>query len=359
MQAKKFGRLLVIINRIYALNKEITMKTKRVLSALVLASFCLTFFGPTAGAQVCSFPPSGLVAWYKGEGNVNDSSGNGNHGISHQGDFQPGQVGQAFNFNAQNLSTVLPNNPSMFPPTALTVEAWINPTTYSGCGTAYRIFHTVQVPVTGYATFTNCDGTLIGAIFDSAGVGNFVFSNTLIPAGTFTHFAVTWDGSNLRTYINGALDNVAATTILAIGTNTETPRLGSTPVFGFVGRIDEASLYNRALSDAEVAAIFNAGTAGKCLAPTAGDASISGRVVTSTGRGLADVLVTVVDENGNPAGSATTNSFGFFTVGELPTASSYVINAQRKRFRFDPMSHVITLEQDMTGVNFIATPALR
>ena len=39
---------------------------------------------------------------------------------------------------------------------------------------------------------------------------------------------------------------------------------GST-VLPFTGKLDEVSIYNRALSASEIAAIYNAGAAGKCL----------------------------------------------------------------------------------------------
>jgi hypothetical protein len=89
------------------------------------------------------------------------------------------------------------------------------------------------------------------------------------------------------------------------------------------------------------------------------EASIGGRVVTSTGRGLAAVLITIVDENDNPVGSVTTSSFGFFTVPDLPVGRTYILTAQKKRYRMDPANHFITLDEDVTGVNFVASPSLR
>jgi hypothetical protein len=88
-------------------------------------------------------------------------------------------------------------------------------------------------------------------------------------------------------------------------------------------------------------------------------ASIGGRVITSTGRGLADVLITVVDDEDNPVASLTTTSFGFFTIPDLPVGKTYILTAQKKRYRMDPANHFITLDEDVTGVNFIATPSLR
>jgi subtilisin family serine protease len=52
------------------------------------------------------------------------------------------------------------------------------------------------------------------------------------------------------------------TEALAIG--AEGALAGGRVLSPFAGRIDEAAVYNRALFDAEIAAIYNAGRAGKC-----------------------------------------------------------------------------------------------
>jgi len=93
---------------------------------------------------------------------------------------------------------------------------------------------------------------------------------------------MTWDGANLRLYINGVLDKTVATTISAIGTNSDPLRIGNEFDFGFKGQIDEVSLYNRALTDAEIASIFNAGIAGKLKETTTTGTTATVVVVTVT-----------------------------------------------------------------------------
>ena len=53
---------------------------------------------------------------------------------------------------------------------------------------------------------------------------------------------------------------------------TEPVRLGGDPAgcgsqYFFNGLLDEPSIYNRALSQTEIQAIYHAGSAGKCTAP--------------------------------------------------------------------------------------------
>ena len=55
----------------------------------------------------CTAPPSGLISWWKAEGNATDSAGV-NHGVLQNGvAFAPGKVGQAFSFDGVNDSVDL------------------------------------------------------------------------------------------------------------------------------------------------------------------------------------------------------------------------------------------------------------
>ena len=90
------------------------------------------------------------------------------------------------------------------------------------------------------------------------------------------------------------------------------------------------------------------------LIPTAADSSITGRVVTSSGTGLANVMVTIEDMSGNRVGTATTDTFGIYTVRGLQTGNTYVVSVISRRYRFDPSSHVIMFTDEVAGLNFTA-----
>ena len=86
--------------------------------------------------------------------------------------------------------------------------------------------------------------------------------------GSWHHLAYTWDNAKQQfLYIDGV--QVASKTAFTATFFDDQPLLlGCTMKFGerrsfLHGRIDEASIYNRALSDKEIASIFNAGAAGK------------------------------------------------------------------------------------------------
>lgn len=87
--------------------------------------------------------------------------------------------------------------------------------------------------------------------------------------------AVTWDGATLKAYVNGVeIGSIPLTGgFIRTGSNAGTcPMIGNEPLncavqgggFGFNGLIDELEFFDRALSAAEIQAIFDAGDLGKC-----------------------------------------------------------------------------------------------
>ena len=85
-------------------------------------------------------------------------------------------------------------------------------------------------------------------------------------SSTWTHIAGTWDGVLMRAYLNGVLQpDVAAITgpLTGIAVPFRIGR-GETLQFGFRGRVDELTLYQRPLSSTEIAQISAAGPLGKC-----------------------------------------------------------------------------------------------
>ena len=98
-----------------------------------------------------------------------------------------------------------------------------------------------------------------------------ITSDVSLRDARFHHVAATWDGT-LRLYIDGIEQSATATAaapasgpgVFTIGYFEES---GAGKSF-FRGSIDEVSVYHHALTSAEIAAIYTAGTAGKCLAAT-------------------------------------------------------------------------------------------
>src|SRR2546427_13131922 len=89
---------------------------------------CLFAFLANSGLAQLSPPTNGLVAWWRGEGNANDSSGNGHNGTLLNGvGFDIGKFGQAFSFAGNPNTVFVPDSPDFKLTNSLTVSAWIYP----------------------------------------------------------------------------------------------------------------------------------------------------------------------------------------------------------------------------------------
>ena len=207
-----------------------------------------------ASATVSAAPPAGLVAAYafnEGTGTaVTDRSGTGNGGtISGATRTTSGKYGSALSFDGVNDWVTVADAASL-DVGKVTVEAWVRPTALSSWRTV---------------VFKERPGGLVYGLYGAQGGARSLGQvdiggerNALGPAmtvNTWTHLAVTYDGSVLRLYVNGAASGTAvvAGTIPA---STGPLRIGGNSVWAewFVGQIDEVRVYNRALSQAEVQA---------------------------------------------------------------------------------------------------------
>ena len=227
----------------------------------------------------CAPPPPGLVSWWRGEGNALDQAG-GTNGILFNGvSFGAGVVGQAFNFDASSHSYMeVADSPALRLTNALTIECW-----------AKRL-NTAQVHVladkggdwTGGQTDFEIglnDTDSVGSHFGFAFAGGWR-GCAVTPDTAWHHYAaVAVNGhANPILYIDGvpqaitygggpaAMNLLASTRPLEIGAQVDS----QTGWYYYSSTmIDELAIFNRALSASEIQAIYNAGSAGKCMAPTA------------------------------------------------------------------------------------------
>ena len=226
--------------------------------------------GSAGKCKPCVTPPDDLAAWYNADANTNDSSGNGNNGAA-QGamGYAIGKVGQAFSFDGSTGFVQIPNAASLNPTSAITMDAWINPTNCTkpycavvaksdqdGAGRSYGMW------VTGPGA---AQGAGIGALHvEGSGLGiAFAFTPPgVIPNGAFTHVtAVITSGGGFALYINGVLQSVTSSGTPTLSATTSPVMIGNSDpghnVF-FNGLIDEVEIFNRALTPVEIRQVLNA-----------------------------------------------------------------------------------------------------
>jgi hypothetical protein len=86
---------------------------------------------------------------------------------------------------------------------------------------------------------------------------------------------------------------------------------------------------------------------------TPGPADVSGRVMTSSGRGIPRARVVLTDENGETRVTQT-NPFGYYKFRGLTSGQNYIFTVSHKLYRFSQPSIVRFIVQDETDINFIA-----
>jgi len=215
----------------------------------------------------CIPPPSGLAGWWPGQGNANDLTDANNGTLSGDVSFANGEVGQAFNFNPASGTVIVPDSPSLRLTNQLTIEAWINARSLDdviGCAIVSKI--SINSGNNGYQLILV--GNTLQGLLNSPGLSwpsQWIISGPIISTGLWYHVAFTYDQSAMKLYCNGQQVATSVIGAHAIATSPSELRVSGADYHGyFDGLIDEPSVYNRALSAGEIAAIYNAGSAGKC-----------------------------------------------------------------------------------------------
>ena len=200
--------------------------------------------------------PTGLVAAYgfeEGTGTtVADASGSGNNGtVSGALWSSSGRYGNALAFDGVNDIVTVPDANSLDLTTGLTLEAWVYPTALSGWRTV--LLKEVSSEL-AYALYAH-DDVPRPAGYVRVGSSQSVAGSTALPLNTWTHLALTYDGTTLRLYQGGTQIGSRAVTG-TIATSSLPLRIGGNAIWGeyFAGRIDEVTVYNRALSASEIQA---------------------------------------------------------------------------------------------------------
>jgi hypothetical protein len=92
------------------------------------------------------------------------------------------------------------------------------------------------------------------------------------------------------------------------------------------------------------------------LSVTAAPATISGRVLSSSGAPLKSVTVELTDASTGESRIALTNPFGYYVFDNCMTDDFYVLNVKSRNYSFNPSSRSFSLTDNLADVNFVADP---
>lgn len=280
--------------------------------------FAALILSGTAFGQVT--PPTGIIGWWAGDGDFRDSSGNGNNATPASGAAAPsfliGEVGQDFTLDLNSTQYASIPDSAAIRPQSLTIEGWGKLDTYNN--TAPTFFGKALGTASSDSYVVWYQGTTLhGAICSTGGCA--VLDAPAFSGGVWHHVALTFNDpggaatKDIALYVDGVLVS-SGTTTTAVGYDTHPALIGAdyaseSIAFSWTGELGEITLYNRALSAAEIQAINNAGINGK----TKQAATATG---TNSQTQVGDAIISFA--NVTTAGTTTDYTIDPTTAGTLP-----------------------------------------
>jgi regulation of enolase protein 1 (concanavalin A-like superfamily) len=209
-----------------------------------------------------------LVAYYKFDGNFNDSSGNVNHGEPNGASIVSDSYrGQVASFDGVNDYVSLPIGSLISSLTNCTFTTWVN---FSNAGGSWQRIFDFGSNTTVYMFLTPRMGTT-GALrfaITTGGGGTAEMradaANTLAIGWHHVTVTIDADSDTVKLYLDGLLvtENTSVTLTPSDLGNTTNNWLGRSQYTAdayFYGMLDEFRIYNRALSHNEVAYLADKG----------------------------------------------------------------------------------------------------
>lgn len=214
-------------------------------------------------------PPDGLVSWWPGDGNPNDIVAS-NHGALRGGvAFVPGLVGQAFLLDGKDGVVEVADSDTLNITGDLTVDLWAKRSTFGGRAQLIAKGSADEDVPSVFSLSFNKDRAMW--MFERADATNVLLFGPTITDTDFHHYAYVRSGDTHKMFIDGALikseefTGIAGDTSgipLTIGAIRDSSQPSGFNEF-FGGMIDEVAIYDRALDDAEIKRIYEAGAAGQ------------------------------------------------------------------------------------------------
>ncbi|MEI7765150.1 MAG: LamG domain-containing protein [bacterium] len=222
-------------------------------------------FSGTYTNIICSVTNHPTSKWSFNEGSgcvANDLYGNNNGALGKtcptvSPSFVVGKNGNALNFNGSSNNVLVNDSTSLNFTTSMSVSAWIkwniDPSTGVTYATIvnkngdneYRLQHNVTNSKFEFGIKTDTGGT-------------FVTSTTTPVVGVWYYLVGTWDGSYVKIYVNGILEQTGGRGGTMLSSSAPL-KIGSSNIDArwFNGIIDEVSLWDRALSQQEITQIYS------------------------------------------------------------------------------------------------------
>ena len=204
--------------------------------------------------------PGNLVADYPASGNADDATAYNNHAAVLGAQLTKDRFGKsnrAYAFNGAGQALRAANSPQLNSDFT-TIGFWINPSSFPASGEVYIMSNggwqerwKISLPGHGKPVFTTHSNGACCSDLDSG---------TPFATGVWTYVTMVHDGSKDIIYFNGAKVN-EKNAAGALDPTTQPLGIGFDPIdnnYFFHGAMDDIQIYNKALTDAEIAALYAA-----------------------------------------------------------------------------------------------------
>jgi hypothetical protein len=245
---------------------------KFLLSVLALLAIA---FGATAQTLPSYVPANGLVGWWPFNGNANDESGNNNNGTVNGATLtidRFGNAGKAYSFDGASNYIIISDNNSLDLVNQYSFSTWVYLPDYSlnqpnepmrtilskprpDGGGGYSLRAIEGVSFSGGNTLSYVSGWNNGTI--NGGIN----SPDTIPLMKWTNIVFTYNGNEASLYKDGMLKASSTVSFSLLNSTFELffgKEFSSNSVDSrwFNGSLDDIAIYNRALTQQEITALY-------------------------------------------------------------------------------------------------------
>jgi hypothetical protein len=209
--------------------------------------------------DVETIPTEGLIAYYPFTGNANDESGNGYHGSVNGATLTAdrfGAVRKAYSFATNSYISSSPTLP--IGRQARTMSAWFSTTSASGSN-GWNVNTIVSWGSPSLDALCAVGVYKSKLMFGAFGTTYDVYTAAIVNDGNWHHAVVTYDSLVLSIYLDDSLLVSESRNLGTINSPFYIGRRASQDNQFMNGLIDDIRLYDRALSETEIRALYNEG----------------------------------------------------------------------------------------------------
>lgn len=205
----------------------------------------------------------GMVAYYPVDTNMKDATGNGNDARLAIGSVSStqGKMGGAYKFDGSTHLLAgpypnVPNSANLNIQNSITFATWLKSSNTSDYSAALHRYNGGGFLLVANRSNTNKASCQL--LLSHPYTGAYVDSTTPVIDSLWHHIACTYDGSNLRIYVDGKEQGISPYSYGTSYIPNEPLYIGRDPYGSryFTGELDDIRIYNRSLSAEEVQTLY-------------------------------------------------------------------------------------------------------